>query len=184
MIFIGMKKYLSYLFVCLISIGLLFTACSKSNSNYDWTTMTKDEVSNFLVYSNHVNMTHGPIVNAAVYCIPTVKWVNKVYGPELQSFLFKNNVDKYIDNDNTCINFSAYGEVAGYMLHLKGEGPRHSSLAIGIVDYIQTFYSWHSINFFVARDDNNKLIIYYFEPQNQTEVSHNQVDTDWVSMRL
>ncbi len=176
------NKIIGGLFCLFIIITLL--SCSKNDNNSQWITMTQEDVYKFLVITNKVHMKNGPSISSDKYCIPTVKWINSVYAPYLNNFYIRNEIGNYTDVDNNCVKFSLYGQTAGYLIHYKGEGPKGTTLAIGVVDYVIDLDNAHSINFFIAIDDNNKLIIYYYDPQSFSEVPSKDIETDWLYMRL
>lgn len=144
--------------------------------------MNQGEVFNFLYYTNNMRMAYGPQVTSTPYFVPTIEWIKKEYSPFLRNFLVKNGVSSSKNPENNCVKFSSYGLTAGYILHYK-EGPKGGSLAIGIVDYVKNFYVAHSINFFLA-SDNNKIVVIYYEPQLQQIINGKEVETEWWSLRL
>lgn len=174
-------KILQYFCLC---VSLVIAGCSKT-PDYTFTKMSNQEVYNFLYYSNHVRAVFGPEVTAASYSIPSEQWIKDVYAPYLESFLFENGVDKYQNPENNCVKFSCYGLTSGLMLHYKAaKGIPKTSLAIGLVDYVVDLDMSHSINFFIARGSNGILKIIYFEPQSQQVVDGNEIETDWVMVRM
>ena len=167
---------------------VLLVSCSKNDGNYQWQTISKTEAFNFLHYTNNI---HGMFVARNVeemtsdsYCVPSVEWIEQVYRPALKSFVKDNGVWMPSTPDNNCVKFSSYGYTVGHILHAKGEGPRQTSLAIGIVDYSRELFLWHSINLFIAHDEYGGLKLYYLEPQDGTQVKNDEVNSQWWAVRM
>lgn len=180
-----MKKILLLVVICFLSGGLFTVSCSKAKPEYPFSQMTKIEAFNFIYNTNKIKCMYGPEMTSNPYCIPTVAWIREVYAPYLANFLQKNALDKAVDPENNCVKFSTYGCAVGHMLHfLNKEGPAKTSLAIGIVDYHPSMDSGHSLNFFIARDETNNLVIVYFEPQTQKIVSDKDIYSDWIMVRM
>lgn len=175
-----MKKYL----ISFLLLVALFAGCSKSDPNYTWETKSKLEVSNFLNYTNKMHAMYGPQLTSDTYCIPEERWVEEKFRPSLKEFLSLNNIPGYSIPDNDCVRYSSYGFAVGGIIHANGEGPRKTSLAIGIIDYTRSLDSWHSINFFVVKNKFNDLEVYYFEPQTGERIPNDDVDTQWWSIRM
>jgi hypothetical protein len=175
-----MKKYL----LSLLLLVALLTGCNKSNPNYEWKTKTKTELVNFCVYTNNMHMMYGPQFTSDPYCIPSIKWVEEIYAPALRKFISLNGIGMPSLPDNDCVRYSSYGLAEGGIIHANGEGPRKTSLAIGIVDYVMDLNNWHSINVFIVHNEFGDLELYYFEPQNGTRIPNKEVDTDWWSFRM
>lgn len=170
-------------FICL-TIFLFIVSCSKPNKEYSWETKKNSDVYSILVYSNHIQMVHGPQITSDPYSLPTIEWIENIYAPYLKKFLSDNGLNMFDTAENNCVKFSAYGFAAGHMLFYKNGPNNNTSLAIGIVDYSRGFYEWHSINVFLARDEYNNIIVYYFEPQTQTRVPNEELENQWWSMRF
>ena len=172
-----MNKIILTFLVCCYS----FLISAADSSKYSFSKISKEEVYNFLYYTNSIQPMMPINIGQLEYCVPTESWIKDIYVPYLKEFLFKNGAAMAVDPDNNCVKFSNYAQTAGYLIHLHGEGPKKSTIAIGTVDYVKNLAIWHSINIFLATDSKGNLKVVYFEPQTQTIIKD---INDWIMVRL
>jgi len=125
---------------------------------------------------------YGPELTTGVYAVPSVRWIEDVYVPFTKDFLSQFNLT-YREPSNNCVKYSSYGLTAGYLLFNK-LGVKDSSLAIGVTDYLHSFYASHSVNVFVATDEYNQLVLVYFDPSIGAILPNEEVDGQWFFFRM
>lgn len=162
-----MKKFFAILL--LIIFISTFTACGKrTEGSPTYTVLTRNEVANFIEITNQVDGFSSHIYfNDDFYAVPTLKWVNEVYSPRLTKFLFDNDLLKYVKESNDCDDFSQYALTVAHMMHRYSTSrPKGTTISIGDVTWMQPMQD-HAINVWIVTDDNGKLILAFYEPQEQ-----------------
>lgn len=170
-----------------ILIISLFTSCennTEKNDRYKWEVISQTTAFNVIYFTNGVQCLYGPQLTSNPYCVPTKEWIQDVYIPSLKKFLWDNQVNIPVEFDNNCVKFSSYGLTVGSILHSNGRGPRKSSLAIGVTDYVQGFSDWHSINVFLVQDGFGGYELFYFDPQTLQEVPSEDLKNSWIMFRM
>lgn len=160
-----MKKLL--VLVSVILAGLAITSCKPSYpASPTYKVVSRADLEAFIVVTNHLNVRKMLVLSDEAYAVPTIEWITKSYTPQLERFLFDNELRRPSDTENDCDKFAHYGVTVGHLMHHRATvKPKGTALAIGELSYIAWDLGGHAVNLFVATDNYGELKLVFYEPQ-------------------
>ena len=175
-----MDKRIYFIGLWLLILCLVGVSCKTVTPTNSFLAVDREEVVNFIVYTNHVKTFIGNETGDTYYAIPHVNWVKNQFAPKFRNFLWVNRL-YYSDEDNDCEDFVHYGITVGRLLYYETPGKlKNHGLAIGSLSYLYQIES-HQILMFVAHD-NKQLKLLFYEAQFGTPIEINPSDVlvwDW-----
>jgi hypothetical protein len=178
--------------IALLALVFLIGCGRNSSTPANYTTVTQQQVENFLFVTNNVFVLNGfETIDDREYAIPSLEWVKKVYSPALTDWLFKNGITTqmetrggYHDEENDCDDFADYGVTVGKLLHHHNSSkPPAAAFPMGVIHFLQDDGSGHAINFLIVTDDG-KLKLIFYEPQLQDLTPFNPEEKAVLFMKL
>lgn len=112
----------------------------------------------------------GQVTSVVPYAAPTSKWVEKIFSPRFDKYLFDNNLRGYIVGQNDCVKFTTHGISEAYTAYARESGHElDTTLAVGAFDYFPNAIDsneGHEIMFFIINDGKGFELKFY-EPQSR-----------------
>jgi hypothetical protein len=161
-----------------IILVIFLAACGKRyEGSQSYTVLTREQISMFIQVTNKVEvMENNLFLRDDLYAVPTLDWVNRVYSPQLTKFLFDNDLLKYTKESNDCDDFSQYALTVAHMMHRYSlNRPKGTTISVGDVIQMQVMAD-HAINVWIVTDDAGRLMLAFYEPQQQRIIPFNPQD--------
>jgi hypothetical protein len=126
--------------------------------------------------TNDLWAMRGEINSIVPYAAPTSKWIEQVFTPRLDTYLFNNNLKNWVAGENDCVKFTVHGISEAYTAYRQEiwREPQ-TTLAVGSFDYFPNpIFSdeGHEIMFFIVDDnDGQGYKLKFYEPQRRRFVN-------------
>lgn len=140
---------------------------------------TAEEIVEFLKSKNI--QTRGLFVSDDDFLCPSFEWVKKDFAKYWEKYKFDRQLTKYIPERRDCDNFALMAMTEAKFLHQKTKNNKDilADLAFGEIFYTRDKdMVSHAVNCFFYYNDDSKLDIGFFEPQNSKIMNFTEFETE------